>query len=149
MLHCFKFWTVDSFNFIFLLNFLFVSFFGCNFRWGICAENRNNEKRKEKSRDAARCRRSRETEIFTELGDTLPVRKDELENLDKSSVMRLAIATLKIEDMLPLCKSLFLYFSIIRWLISTWYLFHFVCLSICLSVRNEKSMNRLEYAYLE
>lgn len=66
--------------------------------------NRNNEKRKEKSRDAARCRRSRETEIFTELGDTLPVRKDELENLDKSSVMRLAIATLKIEDMLQLCK---------------------------------------------
>lgn len=65
---------------------------------------RNNEKRKEKSRDAARCRRSRETEIFTELGDTLPVRKEELENLDKSSVMRLAIATLKIEDMLQLCE---------------------------------------------
>ncbi|XP_055300889.1 protein similar isoform X2 [Sitodiplosis mosellana] len=64
----------------------------------------NNEKRKEKSRDAARCRRSRETEIFTELGDTLPVRKDELENLDKSSVMRLAIATLKIEDTLQLFK---------------------------------------------
>lgn len=69
-----------------------------------CQINRNNEKRKEKSRDAARCRRSRETEIFTELGDTLPVRKDELENLDKSSVMRLAIATLKIEDMLQLCE---------------------------------------------
>lgn len=67
--------------------------------------HRNNEKRKEKSRDAARCRRSRETEIFTELGETLPVRKDELENLDKSSVMRLAIATLKIEDMLQLCES--------------------------------------------
>lgn len=65
---------------------------------------RNNEKRKEKSRDAARCRRSRETEIFTELSETLPVRKDELENLDKSSVMRLAIATLKIEDMLQLCE---------------------------------------------
>ena len=65
---------------------------------------RNNEKRKEKSRDAARCRRSRETEIFTDLGDTLPVRKEELENLDKSSVMRLAIATLKIEDMLQLCE---------------------------------------------
>jgi len=67
-------------------------------------KRRNNEKRKEKSRDAARCRRSRETEIFTELGETLPVRKDELENLDKSSVMRLAIATLKIEDMLQLFK---------------------------------------------
>lgn len=65
---------------------------------------RNNEKRKEKSRDAARCRRSRETEIFTELGETLPVSKDELENLDKASVMRLAIATLKIEDMMSLCE---------------------------------------------
>lgn len=65
---------------------------------------RNNEKRKEKSRDAARCRRSRETEIFTDLGETLPVSKDELENLDKASVMRLAIATFKIEDMLKSCK---------------------------------------------
>lgn len=69
---------------------------------------RNNEKRKEKSRDAARCRRSRECEIFTELGETLPVRNDELENLDKASVMRLAIATLKIEDMMKLCEYLFI-----------------------------------------
>jgi len=67
-------------------------------------KRRNNEKRKEKSRDAARCRRSRETEIFSELGDTLPIRKDELENLDKASVMRLAIVTLKIENMLQLFK---------------------------------------------
>lgn len=65
---------------------------------------RNNEKRKEKSRDAARCRRSRETEIFTELGETLPVSKDDLENLDKASVMRVAIATLKIENMMSLCE---------------------------------------------
>lgn len=76
-------------------------------------QNRNNEKRKEKSRDAARCRRSRETEIFTELGETLPVRKEELENLDKSSVMRLAIATLKIEDMLQLCEYLWRFCSIL------------------------------------
>lgn len=80
---------------------LFQATFFCLFFFH---DNRNNEKRKEKSRDAARCRRSRETEIFTELGETLPVRKDELENLDKSSVMRLAIATLKIEDMLQLCE---------------------------------------------
>lgn len=66
--------------------------------------HRNNEKRKEKSRNAARCRRSRETEIFNELGETLPIRKDELDNLDKASVMRLAIATLKIEDMMKICK---------------------------------------------
>lgn len=65
---------------------------------------RNNEKRKEKSRDAARCRRSRETEIFNELGDSLPIRPEELEHLDKASVMRLTIATLKVRDMLDLCK---------------------------------------------
>lgn len=71
--------------------------------------HRNNEKRKEKSRDAARCRRSRETEIFSELGETLPIRKEELDNLDKASVMRLAIATLKIEDMMKLCAFLFIF----------------------------------------
>lgn len=83
-------------KFDFLFAFLFPIFQPNN--------NRNNEKRKEKSRDAARCRRSRETEIFSELGETLPVRKDELDNLDKASVMRLAIATLKMEDMLKLCE---------------------------------------------
>lgn len=60
---------------------------------------RNNEKRKEKSRDAARTRRSRETEIFTDLGEALPLTKEEVEQLDKASVMRLAIAYLKVRDM--------------------------------------------------
>lgn len=65
---------------------------------------RNNEKRKEKSRDAARCRRSRETEIFTELASVLPIKKQDVEQLDKASVMRLAIAFLKCRNMLELCK---------------------------------------------
>lgn len=60
---------------------------------------RNNEKRKEKSRDAARTRRSRETEIFSDLGEALPLSKEEVEQLDKASVMRLAIAYLKVRDM--------------------------------------------------
>lgn len=68
---------------------------------------RNNEKRKEKSRDAARCRRSRETEIFTELASVLPIKKQDVEQLDKASVMRLAIAFLKCRDMLDLCKYFF------------------------------------------
>ncbi|KAJ8674337.1 hypothetical protein QAD02_005599, partial [Eretmocerus hayati] len=55
----------------------------------------SNEKRKEKSRDAARCRRSRETDIFTELASALPVPECEAAHLDKASVMRLAIAYLK------------------------------------------------------
>lgn len=75
---------------------------------------RNNEKRKEKSRDAARCRRSRETEIFNELAETLPIRKDELDNLDKASVMRLAIATLKVEDMMKLCEFLCIQVKVLR-----------------------------------
>lgn len=60
---------------------------------------RNNEKRKEKSRDAARTRRSRETEIFSDLGEALPLSKEEVEQLDKASVMRLVIAYLKVRDM--------------------------------------------------
>ncbi|KAF5274064.1 hypothetical protein FQR65_LT04462 [Abscondita terminalis] len=62
----------------------------------------NNEKRKEKSRDAARCRRSRETEIFTDLANTLPLPKDQISQLDKASVMRLAISYLRVRDMINL-----------------------------------------------
>lgn len=65
---------------------------------------RNNEKRKEKSRDAARCRRSRESEIFQSLGDVLPLTKEDVDHLDKASIMRLAIAYLKVQNMLELCK---------------------------------------------
>ncbi|XP_053670565.1 protein similar [Anopheles nili] len=65
-------------------------------------KRRNNEKRKEKSRDAARCRRSRETEIFQDLASLLPMRPEEVEHLDKASVMRLSIAFLKARNMLDL-----------------------------------------------
>lgn len=65
---------------------------------------RNNEKRKEKSRDAARCRRSRETEIFSDLASALPVKREDIEQLDKASIMRLSIAYLKVRNMFELCK---------------------------------------------
>ncbi|XP_055642782.1 protein similar isoform X2 [Toxorhynchites rutilus septentrionalis] len=65
-------------------------------------KRRNNEKRKEKSRDAARCRRSRETEIFQELAGLLPMRQEDVDHLDKASVMRLSIAYLRVRDMLEL-----------------------------------------------
>lgn len=65
---------------------------------------RNNEKRKEKSRDAARCRRSKETEIFSELSQALPLHIDDVNQLDKASVMRITIAYLKIREMLQLGK---------------------------------------------
>lgn len=67
--------------------------------------HRNNEKRKEKSRDAARCRRSRECEIFTDLANVLPARREEVDQLDKASIMRLSIAYLKVRGMLDCCKS--------------------------------------------
>ncbi|XP_052891248.1 protein similar [Anopheles moucheti] len=69
-------------------------------------KRRNNEKRKEKSRDAARCRRSRETEIFQDLASLLPMRPEEVEHLDKASVMRLSIAFLKARNMLELFPDL-------------------------------------------
>jgi hypothetical protein len=59
---------------------------------------RSNEKRKERSRDAARCRRSRETDIFTELAAALPIAPEQAVHLDKASVMRLAIAYLKVRS---------------------------------------------------
>ncbi|XP_055543814.1 protein similar [Wyeomyia smithii] len=65
-------------------------------------KRRNNEKRKEKSRDAARCRRSRETEIFQELAALLPMRQEDVDHLDKASVMRLSIAYLRVREMLEL-----------------------------------------------
>ncbi|XP_011644069.1 uncharacterized protein LOC105431526 isoform X1 [Pogonomyrmex barbatus] len=61
-------------------------------------KRRSNEKRKERSRDAARCRRSRETDIFAELAAILPVAPEQATFLDKASVMRLAIAYLKVRS---------------------------------------------------
>jgi hypoxia-inducible factor 1 alpha len=61
---------------------------------------RNSEKRKEKSRDAARCRRSRETEIFTDLAQALPMPQTTISQLDKASIMRLAISYLKVRSLL-------------------------------------------------
>ncbi|KAJ3637776.1 hypothetical protein MTP99_001208 [Tenebrio molitor] len=65
-------------------------------------KRRNNEKRKEKSRDAARSRRSKETEVFTDLATVLPVPQEQVSQLDKASVMRLAIAYLRVRDMINL-----------------------------------------------
>ncbi|KAL7297289.1 hypothetical protein TKK_0009687 [Trichogramma kaykai] len=55
----------------------------------------SNEKRKEKSRDAARNRRHRESNVYADLADELPVPACEVSHLDKASIMRLAIAHVK------------------------------------------------------
>lgn len=70
------------------------------------SKRRNNEKRKEKSRDAARSRRSRETEIFSDLANALPLNSEQVSQLDKASVMRLAISYLKVRDMVNLVPEL-------------------------------------------
>lgn len=56
---------------------------------------KNSETRKAKSRDAARVRRGNESEIFSEIGDLLPVPRDATEQMDKISILRLAVCYLK------------------------------------------------------
>nr|QCH38998.1 HIF-2a [Pareuchiloglanis anteanalis]QCH38999.1 HIF-2a [Pareuchiloglanis sinensis] len=54
-----------------------------------------SDRRKEKSRDAARYRRSKETEVFYELARQLPLPHSISSHLDKASIMRLAISFLR------------------------------------------------------
>uniref|UniRef100_A0A3Q3CBT3 Endothelial PAS domain protein 1b n=1 Tax=Haplochromis burtoni TaxID=8153 RepID=A0A3Q3CBT3_HAPBU len=61
----------------------------------LCCILSSSERRKEKSRDAARCRRSKETEVFYELAHQLPLSHSVSAHLDKASIMRLAISFLR------------------------------------------------------
>ena len=56
------------------------------------------ELRKEKSRDAARSRRGKENFEFYALGKMLPLPDAITTQLDKASIIRLTIATLKLRD---------------------------------------------------
>ncbi|EEB19024.1 Hypoxia-inducible factor 1 alpha, putative [Pediculus humanus corporis] len=86
-------------------------FFVSNFNFFLCAF-RNSEKRKEKSRDAARCRRSRETEIFTDLANGLPLKQSVIAQLDKASVMRLVISYLKIQNLVSTSNLVSIFISV-------------------------------------
>ncbi|OQR74396.1 hypothetical protein BIW11_03429, partial [Tropilaelaps mercedesae] len=59
-------------------------------------KRRNSEKRKEKSRDAARCRRGKESEIFNEMLSYLPLTEEIGSQLDKMSILRLALVSLRL-----------------------------------------------------
>uniref|UniRef100_A0A8D0H1Z1 Hypoxia-inducible factor 1-alpha n=1 Tax=Sphenodon punctatus TaxID=8508 RepID=A0A8D0H1Z1_SPHPU len=59
-----------------------------------------SERRKEKSRDAARCRRSKESEVFYELAHQLPLPHHVSAHLDKASIMRLTISYLRMRKLL-------------------------------------------------
>ena len=67
---------------------------------------RNSEKRKEKSRKAARERRSQESKIFDQIEDILPVSSKTLEHLDKASLVRVAINYLKIRSVVDPLKGM-------------------------------------------
>ncbi|XP_067412898.1 hypoxia-inducible factor 3-alpha isoform X1 [Emydura macquarii macquarii] len=63
------------------------------------ASRSTTEIRKEKSRDAARCRRSKETEVFYQLAHTLPFARGVSAHLDKASIMRLTISYLRMHKL--------------------------------------------------
>nr|ABO26714.1 hypoxia-inducible factor 1 alpha [Thymallus thymallus] len=60
----------------------------------------SSDRRKEESRDAARCRRGKESEVFYELAQELPLPHSVTSNLDKASIMRLAISYLHMRNLL-------------------------------------------------
>ncbi|CAL8272906.1 unnamed protein product [Merluccius merluccius] len=69
---------------------------------GIVPEKKrvSSERRKEKSRDAARCRRGKESEVFYELAQELPIPHSVSSNMDKASIMRLTISYLRMMKLL-------------------------------------------------
>ncbi|XP_010639159.1 hypoxia-inducible factor 3-alpha isoform X2 [Fukomys damarensis] len=62
---------------------------------GFQQDRSSTELRKEKSRDAARSRRSQETEVLYQLAHTLPFARGVSAHLDKASIMRLTISYLR------------------------------------------------------
>lgn len=57
--------------------------------------------RKLRSRDAARHRRSQETEVFYELANTLPLPRRVTNHLDKSGIMRVLLSFLRLRGLFP------------------------------------------------
>ncbi|KAM3874771.1 hypoxia-inducible factor 3-alpha-like, partial [Diretmus argenteus] len=60
----------------------------------------SSEQRKVRSRDAARCRRSQETEVFYELAHTLPLARRVSAHLDKAAIMRATLSFLRMHRLL-------------------------------------------------
>uniref|UniRef100_A0A8C9R9Y1 Hypoxia inducible factor 1 subunit alpha, like n=1 Tax=Scleropages formosus TaxID=113540 RepID=A0A8C9R9Y1_SCLFO len=57
------------------------------------------EQRKVRSRDAARSRRSQETEVFYQLAHTLPFPRRVVSDLDKAAIMRVTLSFLRIHSL--------------------------------------------------
>jgi len=62
--------------------------------------SRNTEKRRERSKVAARCRRGKESEIFSDLASCLPLSEHLQKTLDKASIARLALTHLKLNSII-------------------------------------------------
>uniref|UniRef100_A0A671MH31 Endothelial PAS domain-containing protein 1-like n=1 Tax=Sinocyclocheilus anshuiensis TaxID=1608454 RepID=A0A671MH31_9TELE len=82
----------------------------------------NSERRKEKSRDAARCRRSKETEVFYEVARQLPLPHSISSHLDKASIMRLAISYLRTRKLLTSACATATETTDVDRLMDSWYL---------------------------
>ncbi|XP_035535487.1 hypoxia inducible factor 1 subunit alpha, like [Morone saxatilis] len=66
----------------------------------VAVKRTSSEQRKLRSRDAARCRRSQETEVFYELAHTLPLPRRVSTHLDKSAIMRVSLSFLWMQRLL-------------------------------------------------
>uniref|UniRef100_A0A7N5ZV11 Hypoxia inducible factor 1 subunit alpha, like n=1 Tax=Anabas testudineus TaxID=64144 RepID=A0A7N5ZV11_ANATE len=66
----------------------------------LCVIVTSSEQRKLRSRDAARCRRSQETEVFYELARTLPLPRRVSTHLDKAAIMRITLSFLRMHHLL-------------------------------------------------
>lgn len=75
----------------------------------------SSERRKEKSRDAARCRRGKESEVFYELAKLLPLPHSISSSLDKASIMRLTISYLRMRKLLCTGQYLWLVKNSLAW----------------------------------
>ncbi|XP_047450086.1 hypoxia inducible factor 1 subunit alpha, like isoform X1 [Mugil cephalus] len=64
------------------------------------AKRTSSEQRKLRSRDAARCRRSQETEVFYELAHTLPLPRRVATHMDKAAIMRVTLSFLRMNRLL-------------------------------------------------
>ncbi|XP_023266086.1 hypoxia-inducible factor 3-alpha-like isoform X2 [Seriola lalandi dorsalis] len=66
----------------------------------VAVRRSSSEQRKLRSRDAARCRRSQETEVFYELAHTLPLPRRVSTHLDKAAIMRVTLSFLRMHHLL-------------------------------------------------
>nr|XP_020478881.1 hypoxia-inducible factor 3-alpha-like isoform X2 [Monopterus albus] len=66
----------------------------------VVVKRTSSEQRKLRSRDAARCRRSQETEVFYELARTLPLPRRVSTHLDKAAIMRITLSFLRMHYLL-------------------------------------------------